>query len=151
VLFCGLDGFKVVNDTEGHAAGDDLLRQVAAVIAGSVRADDVVARLGGDEFAVLLPAGPSRDPQDAESLCRRLIGRVAAIRGDGLLGVSIGLVASGDGDGHPDRDEADGLLGDADLAMYEAKAAGGGHWIRFEPAMRERVLARARLRTDLER
>jgi diguanylate cyclase (GGDEF)-like protein len=148
VLFCDLDGFKAVNGTEGHAVGDALLRQVADTIADAVREGDLVARLGGDEFAVLLPAGTPDPPDVAERLCERLVDRLSGLRTDGVLGVSIGLVTGGEAGECVDAAE---LLGDADLAMYEAKAAGGRHWVRFEPSMRERVMARSQLRADLER
>jgi diguanylate cyclase (GGDEF)-like protein/PAS domain S-box-containing protein len=139
VLFCDLDGFKTVNDTEGHAAGDALLRQAADTIRAVTTESDLVARLGGDEFAVLVPAPPR-----GAVLAAALVAALGHSRVDGLVGVSVG-VATGVGIG------AEELLGDADLAMYEAKAAGRGCWIGFEPLMREQVLERSRMRADLER
>ncbi|WP_214407649.1 putative bifunctional diguanylate cyclase/phosphodiesterase [Pseudonocardia lacus] len=118
LLFLDLDDFKVVNDRLGHAAGDELLRHVAARLGRAVRPQDLCARLGGDEFAVLLP-----DSGDtAHSVAERLVRLVAApVSVNGRLvhvGVSIGL-AFVSADVSPDE-----LLRHADAAMYAAKAAG---------------------------
>jgi diguanylate cyclase (GGDEF)-like protein/PAS domain S-box-containing protein len=140
VLFCDLDGFKAVNDTEGHAVGDALLQQAAkTILAATTAGSDLVARLGGDEFAVLVPTLPR-----GQSLAETLVGALGRSRVDGLVGVSVGLATGA-------AITAEELLGDADLAMYEAKAHGRGCWIGFEPSMRERVLERSRMRADLER
>jgi diguanylate cyclase (GGDEF)-like protein len=160
VLFCDLDGFKSVNDTEGHASGDALLLQAAERIALAVRPGQLVARLGGDEFAVLVPPGAVPAPtaliaveRAAEQLAESLVEQLARTRWDGRIGVSIGVVlAAGPGGAGPGgADRAQEILRDADLAMYECKARGGGAWVWFEPAMRERVLTRSQLRADLER
>jgi diguanylate cyclase (GGDEF)-like protein/PAS domain S-box-containing protein len=150
VLYLDLDDFKTVNDTRGHEAGDELLIRVAhtlAVAAGPARS---VARLGGDEFAVLVPISDDGDAQGGEdlaaveALAARLVAELTRRQGSVGTGVSIGL-AVGRGSA------VDEVLGDADLAMYAAKGAGGGRVAVFEPAMRERVVARAQLREDLER
>ncbi|WP_285600956.1 sensor domain-containing diguanylate cyclase [Kineosporia sp. NBRC 101731] len=122
MLYLDLDGFKAVNDSQGHGAGDELLMQVADRIAASVRSSDVVARLGGDEFAVLCAGVP-----DIETAMR--IGRsvLAAISREfdlsetrARVGASIGVAVAVDGDTGPE------LLHAADQAMYEAKRAGKG-------------------------
>ena len=155
VLFCDLDGFKDVNDTEGHAAGDSLLRRTADAVLRAAGPGQLVARLGGDEFAVLVPprAADGDPPRDAATvervavgLARTLVDRLARTRRGECVGVSIGLTVVAPG-GAADAQE---VLRDADLAMDEAKAAGGGRWVRFEPAMRELVLERSRLRAELE-
>jgi diguanylate cyclase (GGDEF)-like protein len=122
VLFCDLDRFKAVNDTLGHAAGDELLRQVSARLRAAVRPGDTVARLSGDEFAVLLPRLGS--PSDAQAV----VGRVAAafaepFRLDGLpvpVGTSTG-VAVHTGPGEDPSTAAERLLREADAAMYRHK------------------------------
>jgi diguanylate cyclase (GGDEF)-like protein len=116
VCLIDLDGFKAVNDRDGHAAGDAVLRAVSAALTGAVRGTDSVARLGGDEFAVL--AEVSADfPADA--LAERLR-RAVAGAGDGVgVTASVGVAVI-----HP-GDDADLLLHRADAAMYRAKTAGG--------------------------
>lgn len=123
VLLLDLDGFKTVNDTLGHAAGDDLLVGVAARLRGAVRPGDTVARLGGDEFVVLLPGLPDAGHVDeiGGRILRRLTEPVTV--GDTLLAAraSIGAaVATGSL-----ADPLD-LVKRADVALYEAKAAGKG-------------------------
>ncbi|GGJ89659.1 hypothetical protein GCM10010123_19230 [Pilimelia anulata] len=150
VLFLDLDGFKEVNDSLGHAAGDQLLVQVADRLRHSVRADDVVARFGGDEFAVLVEA-PGRD--DAEDIAERV---VAAMDAPFLLddrdihiGASVGL-ACGDDD-EAAASDAEQLMRDADLAMYRAKSLGGGGWAAYDPQMHSGLVARLELEADLRR
>jgi diguanylate cyclase (GGDEF)-like protein len=129
LVFIDLDGFKVVNDTWGHLAGDTVLRTVAQRLGGLVRGDDTVARVGGDEFVVLCRRVP---PGGAQLLAARM--REALVRpvlldaGSATVGASIGLVVL-DGALPPVRDDitlADELLRRADSAMYEAKRTGGG-------------------------
>ncbi len=116
LLFIDLDGFKQINDLQGHDAGDHALRQVAAVLRHCVRAGDVAGRLGGDEFvvAVTAPAGPL--VATALAVAQRIVKGVQDL-GHGM-GCSIGLVSS---DG---RLSAEELLANADQAMYAAKHAG---------------------------
>ena len=111
IVVLDLDGFKCVNDTLGHAAGDELLRRVASAVQGCVRRADLVARIGGDEFAVLL-AGAT--PDEARHVAEKIRVAVAAVWPLGLRGgVSVGISAAG-------RDAGD-ALGRADRAMYADK------------------------------
>ena len=160
LMFLDFDRFKQVNDTLGHAAGDELLRQIAERLqaalrdgAGGRHADTVArgapataARLGGDEFVVLL--ADLHDPADAGTVADRLLQALARpyeLRGQRLhSSASIGVVTSA----QPVAD-ADGLLRDADTAMYEAKRGGRGRWVLFEPRMQTQVAQRATLEADL--
>jgi diguanylate cyclase (GGDEF)-like protein len=114
VLLLDLDGFKPVNDRLGHAAGDELLREVAHALVGAVRAQDTVARLGGDEFCVVAP-------QTAEAGAAQLAERVL----DALAGVTTGVsgLSASIGTAHFPEDARDpaGLLAAADAAVLEAK------------------------------
>src|SRR3712207_2670579 len=126
VLLLDLDRFKYVNDTHGHKAGDEVIRAVGHALRESVRASDVVARLGGDEFAVLLK---NCDRQQADSVASQMLRSVRErqmpIAGHRVtMTTSIGLALFGDEEPQPED-----LLVNADLAMYEAKDAGGN---RFE-------------------
>ena len=144
MLFLDIDRFKAVNDTMGHDAGDRLLIEVAERLRVCIRPADTIARLGGDEFAVLIEElGAERD---AGRLAERMN---AALREplqlDGrevFVSASTGIaLASGGGD----------PLRDADIAMYRAKAAGGGTYEFFEPSMRQAVTERLGLEADLQR
>jgi diguanylate cyclase (GGDEF)-like protein len=119
VLFCDLDRFKQVNDTLGHAAGDELLRQVAARLRGVVRPGDTVGRLSGDEFAIVLPGLVT--PSDAESLADRVVACFAEpFRLDGTdveVGTSVGVAVQALGS----VGTAEQLLREADAAMYRHK------------------------------
>jgi diguanylate cyclase (GGDEF)-like protein/PAS domain S-box-containing protein len=148
VLFLDLDGFKEVNDSLGHAAGDQLLVQVADRLRTAVRAGDTVARFGGDEFAVLVE---SPSVLEAEAIAERV---VAAMDQPFLLderdihiGASVGL-ACGGGD-HTAAIGAEQLMRDADLAMYRAKSLGGGAWAAYDPQMHSGLVARLELEADL--
>jgi len=148
VLFLDLDGFKSINDTEGHAAGDRLLTRAADVIAGALGPGDVAARLGGDEFAVL--AG-SPQPDALTATAERLVAALTTgitSRLGSRISASIGIAVDG-----PIRDVAGAafVVRDADLAMYEAKKRGGRTWVLFEPWMRQRVWQRTRLQAALAR
>lgn len=121
VMILDLDNFKEINDSLGHAAGDEALRQVVAVCAYNVRVQDMLARLGGDEFVIGLPETPL---EGAAQLAERLRREVActvplAASGAAELTVSIGLAVLG-----PDDRNVQGLLARADRALLEAKAAG---------------------------
>lgn len=128
VLYLDLDGFKPVNDTHGHAAGDVVLQVVTDRMLSAVRGHDLVARLGGDEFAVL--CRHIEDETTAVALAERLIAAVSQpISLDGIaveVGVSVGIALGPD-------DESEHLLDAADQALYRAKASGKGRW-RMAPA-----------------
>lgn len=129
VLFCDLDGFKAVNDSLGHAAGDDLLRQVAERIRACVRQENLVSRMGGDEFVVLIenPADARIAESTASSIASEM--RRTFMIGDSEVRISAS-VGIADSLGH-DFDPEDLLLR-ADMAMYAAKQEGGSRWQMFD-------------------
>jgi diguanylate cyclase (GGDEF)-like protein/PAS domain S-box-containing protein len=151
VLFLDLDDFKVVNDSLGHAAGDEVLREVAKRIDDCMRPVDSAARLGGDEFAVMI--------QDVENelraveIAQRLMAGLAApvsLPGRAVsIAVSVGIALSDQGAASP-RD-AEELLRNADAAMYMAKESGKNQYRIFEPEMHAAALARLELKADLQR
>ncbi|HEX4009380.1 MAG TPA: EAL domain-containing protein [Solirubrobacteraceae bacterium] len=138
VLFVDADRFKLVNDSLGHAAGDTLLVALARRLAVAVRPGDTVARLGGDEFAILLE--DIADPADAAAVVQRILralDRPFDVDGHDLFAsVSIGIALGG-----PQLDAA-GLIGDADIAMYNAKRRGRGRSAVFHDSMRRSVVDR---------
>jgi diguanylate cyclase (GGDEF)-like protein/PAS domain S-box-containing protein len=146
VMFLDLDNFKHVNDSLGHDSGDRLLQAAAQRLVKSTRTSDTVARLGGDEFAVLLEGIASE--QDVE----RIAMPIAADFNRPLLldgrevdnSASIGVACSRPGD------DAEQLLRNADLAMYNAKAAGKTRFVLFHPHMQEQLHDRLRLEQDIE-
>ncbi|WP_307874570.1 diguanylate cyclase domain-containing protein [Frankia nepalensis] len=146
LAFCDLDDFKRINDTLGHAAGDELLRITAARLRDAVRSGDTVARLGGDEFALLLEGGG----EDPEAVCRRLATTIrtpCTLMGHSRpIGASLGLVLA-DPTRHP---AAETLLRDADLAMYEAKRAGKGGLVVYSSDLSTPESA-PQMRADLDR
>jgi diguanylate cyclase (GGDEF)-like protein len=146
VLFLDLDDFKLINDSYGHAAGDQLLKAVAERIASCIRPLDVPARLGGDEFAIL--ARGARE-EDAERIAQRIVDALAQsyyVEGQTLsVPASVGLAF-----GTPGRSAIE-LLRNADVAMYAAKQGGKRRYVRFEEQMQERVRTRTELASALER
>ncbi len=165
VYFIDLDRFKLVNDTLGHVAGDRLLVEFADRLrAASEGTNALVARLGGDEFAILLenlsavaalPGGkPGTDTQPMDEKA------FAAVLGDRIIremrpafrlgereffaSASVGVVISRD-----DHSTVEGLIRDADIAMYAAKACGRGRWALFDESMRKTALDRLQIETDL--
>jgi diguanylate cyclase (GGDEF)-like protein len=120
LLLLDLDHFKFVNDSFGHAAGDDLIRAVAVALREQTRDGDMIGRLGGDEFAILLPGALA---DETSAIAERLISGIEAARPSGLtIGASIGAACFAPGDGGAAGD----LLVAADIALYEAKNAGRG-------------------------
>jgi diguanylate cyclase (GGDEF)-like protein/PAS domain S-box-containing protein len=152
LLFIDLDGFKYVNDTYGHAAGDALLRTLGGRIRRCLRLGDAVARVGGDEFNVLLDDLGSE--KDAARLARALlatIGEPVDVDGQAIaLSASIGISF------YPqDANDVDGLVTHADMAMYEAKGCGRNNFQVFSPqisiAMNTRLALVTGLRQAIER
>jgi diguanylate cyclase (GGDEF)-like protein len=144
LMMLDLDGFKEVNDSFGHSAGDQVLVQVARRVVTSVRDVDVVARLGGDEFAVLLAHGPD---DNAIAIARRVLAalelplnlRMTTVGVAASIGIATGGLA----------DSADELLRNADLAMYAAKGAGGNGYALYKPMMHTAVAERVRVENAL--
>lgn len=145
VLLLDLDRFKNVNDSLGHASGDELLAGVADRLRVSLRTEDTAARLAGDEFVVLIE--DVKGPEDAARLAERIaasLGRPFSIAGQTVFtSASIGIVCRG-ADADPDE-----LLRDADVAMYRAKTANEHGYALFEPAMHAAAVERLELETDL--
>lgn len=134
LCFLDLDRFKAINDTCGHAAGDELLRQIGILLQSHVRKTDIVARLGGDEFGILLYQCTMTE---AENLAENLCDRVESFRfswGDRVftVGASIGLVAIGS-----DSPNFSSILNAADAACYSAKNQGRGRVQVYQPSDRE--------------
>jgi diguanylate cyclase (GGDEF)-like protein len=146
VLFMDLDSFKNVNDSLGHAAGDELLVLVAGRLRRWLRPSDTAARFGGDEFAILLEDLDTTN--GAQIVAQRVLDSLRepfAIQGQEILvGASIGIASSA----HPGSDD---LLRNADLAMYRAKGLGKARFQMFEPGMHVAVLERLELEVDLQR
>jgi diguanylate cyclase (GGDEF)-like protein/PAS domain S-box-containing protein len=143
IVFLDLDDFKTVNDSLGHGAGDELLREVALRLRAAVRLGDVVSRVGGDEFAILVSTSDRTVLERlVERVCQSLrtpptiAGRIVSAT------ASIGIACGSD---------SDDLLRDADLAMYAAKADGGDTWRFFERSMHDRVVERLQMTHELQR
>ncbi|HEU0053141.1 MAG TPA: EAL domain-containing protein, partial [Longimicrobium sp.] len=148
VLFLDLDRFKVINDSLGHQAGDELLVAVSRRLESCLRPCDTVARLGGDEFAVLLE--DVADTGEAVQVAERIgtvVGLPVTLEGHEVVpSVSVGVVLGGEL-----KSGAEHLLRYADVAMYRAKAGGRGRHEVFDPEMHESALERLHLETDLRK
>ncbi|WP_188299592.1 putative bifunctional diguanylate cyclase/phosphodiesterase [Streptomyces sp. CBMA156] len=146
VLFIDLDDFKVVNDTQGHAVGDELLVAVSLRISTALRASDTAARLGGDEFAVLVE--DARRPSDVDTIAAGVLAvfaepfrlKAGAVR----VTASIGVATT------EDSVDAAELLTHADLALYSAKAAGRRQWCHYRPALQTGMVERHELNEHLD-
>ena len=148
VLFVDLDGFKTVNDSLGHAAGDELLRRVAPRVAGALRVSDTVARFGGDELIVLCE--DVEGEADAIAVGERILaafqeGPFAVFDDEVFVTASVGLALA-----TPEATPGS-LVRDADTAMYRAKEQGSGRLEVFDDRLRGRVLDRLRLESALRR
>ena len=148
VLFLDLDRFKVINDSLGHGAGDQLLISFAERLQNCLRPSDTVARLGGDEFTVLLE--DPREPDDAGAVADRIL---AALRKPFRLGAqevyvstSIGIAVSSSAYNRPQE-----VLRDADTALYRAKAMGKSRYQIFDTEMHERAVKVLKIENDLRR
>jgi diguanylate cyclase (GGDEF)-like protein/PAS domain S-box-containing protein len=146
VVYLDLDGFKVVNDSRGHEAGDQVLRDVATRLTKTVRSVDTVSRLGGDEFAILIEDSP-RALDEAETVAQRVLQALTEpfifdtqrIVLSASIGITVGDISC----------TASSMLRDADVAMYRAKTTGKAKWALYEPEMRAANLERLELDSDL--
>jgi len=146
VLFLDLDGFKRVNDGLGHDAGDMLLKVVAERASHVIRPTDILARIGGDEFVVACQG------EMTDEACFALADRIVASFDDPVVlnattatvGCSIGIARSNGRD--PEE-----TLGNADMAMYEAKRAGGGRWALYEDGLRDRLATQFHIENEIRR
>jgi diguanylate cyclase (GGDEF)-like protein/PAS domain S-box-containing protein len=148
VLFLDLDNFKNINDSLGHAAGDELLQSVSKRLISCVRASDTVSRQGGDEFAILLPE--ITHAQDAATCAGKIILALHAPHSVGTrtlhIGASIGISL------YPkDGEDAGSLIKSADTAMYHAKERGRGNFQFFEAAMNLKAVQRQSMESELRR
>lgn len=148
ILYLDCDRFKIVNDSLGHQAGDELLLAIAQRLKAILRQDDVLARLGGDEFVALLPQ--LSDPQTPMQVAARILAHFTTPfccrNRDIFISLSIGIVT--DGSTYHDPEE---LLRDADIAMYQAKAAGKDRYQIFSPSMHQALYQRLQIETDLRK
>jgi len=148
VLFLDLDRFKVVNDSLGHAKGDELLIEVASRLQGCLRPGDTAARFGGDEFTVLLE--DITNTHDAIVVAERIAQAISAPFALGTqevhISASVGIVTAG-----RDADSADELLRKADVAMYRAKQKGRAQYAIFDTQMSAQALERLQMEVDLRR
>ncbi|MGM0594350.1 MAG: EAL domain-containing protein, partial [Pseudomonadota bacterium] len=148
VIFIDLDHFKLINDSAGHAAGDQLLKSAASRLSEVVRDEDTVSRLGGDEFGILLRTADKE--VDIERTARRILHTLAEpfeITGRTVhIGASIGIAIFPN-----DGETVESLLKAADTAMYEAKGEGRDTFRFFSSDLREQVEKRMSLKTELRR
>jgi diguanylate cyclase (GGDEF)-like protein len=146
VVYLDLDGFKMVNETRGHEAGDQVLREVATRVTSAVRNLDTVSRIGGDEFAILIEES-TRVLDEAETVAERVLQSLTApfivgvqpIVLSASIGIAVGDVSC----------TASSMMRDADVAMYKAKTTGKAKWALYQPEMRAATLDRVELESDL--
>ena len=145
VLFIDLDGFKPINDSFGHAVGDEVLKSVAQRLSAQARNSDTVARVGGDEFLLLLEGGQKIAD------CIQVAGRVLEVLAEPYhleqrmvqITASVGIVL------YPDHGDAEHLIAHADAAMYAAKRNGGNSYAVFQPHMGSEAAEQLALQNDL--
>jgi diguanylate cyclase (GGDEF)-like protein len=148
VVLLDIDNFKLVNDSLGHEAGDELLSQIAPRLVGAMRPGDTIGRLGGDEFVVLIEgvSDPEGVSTIAERICAALEVPFKLAGGEHFAKASLGIAIAGAEETAPAS-----LIRDADAAMYEAKNRGPGRFEVFHRAMRTRTVERLSLENDLRR
>jgi diguanylate cyclase (GGDEF)-like protein/PAS domain S-box-containing protein len=148
VVLLDIDNFKLVNDSLGHEAGDELLREIAPRLANALRPGDTIARLGGDEFVVLVEdISDARAPTlIAERIASAFEVPFSLAAGEHFAKASLGIAIAGPQDTLPAS-----LIRDADAAMYQAKGRGGGRFEVFNRAMRTRSVKRLSVENDLRR
>ena len=148
VVLLDIDNFKLVNDSLGHSAGDELLMKIAPRLQGALRPSDTIARLGGDEFVVLLEQIPHA--RAATRVAERMVAAFEAPfqlnAGEHFAKASLGIAIADESDSVPAS-----LVRDADAAMYQAKSNGRGGFEVFDRAMRIRTVERLSLENDLRR
>ncbi|HEX3910756.1 MAG TPA: EAL domain-containing protein [Solirubrobacteraceae bacterium] len=149
VALLDIDNFKLVNDSLGHSAGDELLRKVAPRLTDALRPGDTIARLGGDEFVVLLEQ--IADEQSAARVAERIVAAFEVpfelTAGEHFAKASLGIAIARS----EDEQQPAALIRDADAAMYQAKARGRGRFEVFDGAMRARAVKRLSVENDLRR
>lgn len=147
VLFIDLDHFNVINDSLGHAAGDDVIRAIAARVSAALGPNDRLGRFGGDEFVVIVPE--LRTPSEAERVAERIdaaVRKELVVQGHRIVpSVSTGITVSEAGSSPED------LLRDTDAALFRAKAAGRGRWHFFDPQMHAKALDRLTIEARIRR
>jgi len=148
ILILDVDNFKVVNDSLGHQHGDHLLREVAERLRGCLRASDTAARLGGDEFTVLVEdvSGLDEVTAIAQRITEALATPITLEDRTVVVGASIGIALS-----TPRATNAEGLLRNADLAMYRAKSRGKARWHVYDASLETQAIERLDLEMDLRR
>lgn len=146
VLFLDFDGFKVINDSLGHAAGDLFLTEIARRLQRCVRTADTIGRLGGDEFVILLEdIGGEADAASAAERIQAELAQPFSLEGHRVFtSASIGIVLSNVGYSHPVD-----ILRDADIAMYRAKSLGKARHVIFDARMRARAVERLQMESEL--